>query len=164
MIKKFKYCPFCATKLKKDKCPKCHFVNYENPKPTVVAIIIKDNKLLLTKRAIKPFFGKWDLPGGFIHKNEDPETALKREMKEELGVSIKIKKFLGFEKGIYNDSNNGLFNTIGLYYLVEIKDKPRAKSEISEIKFLDLDKIPKLAFSCDQKAVENFKNEFEYIK
>ncbi|MBI5148622.1 NUDIX domain-containing protein [Candidatus Pacearchaeota archaeon] len=44
--------------------------------------------------------GKWHNLGGKIEGNEDPESALKREIKEESGLEIKIEKFLA--KNIIN--------------------------------------------------------------
>lgn len=49
------------------------------------AIIVKDNKVLLV-RSDKG--GHWDIPGGRIHVGERPNDALKREVKEELGLDI----------------------------------------------------------------------------
>ena len=65
----------------------CEICAFNNPKATVTAIIIKDNKLLLLKRNEEPFKNCWDLPGGFLEQGETPEEAVVRELKEELGIS-----------------------------------------------------------------------------
>ena len=61
------------------------------------AIIEKDGKVLLTRF---PTDKKWDLPGGRIHGGERPTEALQREIMEELGVEVIIKKpvFVGMTK------------------------------------------------------------------
>lgn len=48
------------------------------------AIIISENGLLLVKEDSE----HWDLPGGGIEHHEDPENALVREVREELGVEV----------------------------------------------------------------------------
>lgn len=58
-------------------------------------LILKKNKnneieTLLIKRKIYPEIGKWCLLGGRIIKGELTKKAIKRQAKEELGVSIKI--------------------------------------------------------------------------
>ncbi len=57
----------------------------------VVAAIIKDdNKILATQRGYGDYKGFWEFPGGKIELNELKEEALIREIKEELGVKIKV--------------------------------------------------------------------------
>lgn len=34
----------------------------------------------------------WDLPGGRLNKDEDPQTGLRREIKEELGIEVILKE------------------------------------------------------------------------
>ncbi|MFH2020439.1 MAG: NUDIX hydrolase [archaeon] len=58
------------------------------------AIIIKDNKILMTKLCVNNKF-IWALPGGRIEDGETAEAALKRELIEELGAEIKIIRLLG---------------------------------------------------------------------
>lgn len=60
----------------------------------VAAIIIDDNKVFATQRGYGDFKGGWEFPGGKVEVNETPEDALKREIMEELNVSIDIKEFL----------------------------------------------------------------------
>lgn len=61
----------------------------------VAAIIKKNDKYLIARRAShKDDAGKWEFPGGKIEAGETPETALKRELLEELGVNTKIGQFI----------------------------------------------------------------------
>ena len=60
----------------------------------VAAIIIDDNKVFATQRGYGDFKGGWEFPGGKVEANETTEDALKREIMEELNVSIDIKDFL----------------------------------------------------------------------
>lgn len=52
------------------------------------ALILKDDKILLIKKKTGPYDGKLDLPGGTIEFGERPEEALKRELKEEVGIDV----------------------------------------------------------------------------
>ena len=54
----------------------------------VAAIIIKDGKAFATQREYGEFKGWWDFPGGKIETGEDPQSALVREIKEELDADI----------------------------------------------------------------------------
>lgn len=62
----------------------------------VCAVIINENKeILLAQRSENMSHpGQWEFPGGKIQQKESPETALKREIAEELLCDIEIlKKF-----------------------------------------------------------------------
>lgn len=52
-------------------------------------------KVLLIKRAIKPEFGSWALPGGFIRYNESIESASERVLFERTGVKNLYMEQLG---------------------------------------------------------------------
>ena len=52
-------------------------------------LINHDNKLLLAQRpAKKTWSGWWEFPGGKIERGETPIQALKRELNEEIGVTV----------------------------------------------------------------------------
>lgn len=155
-LKYFKYCPRCGGKLvikKEEKaqrlvCKECNFVFYQNSKPTASALITNNKgQVLLVKRGIKPKFGYWDLPGGFLEEGEDPIQGLKREIKEELGVEINDIKYLGIYMDWYECGYN--MSTLNIIYLTKIKfGKIRPMSDVGGIQWFDNSKIPwtKLAF------------------
>lgn len=69
-----------------------------NKRQTVRGIIIKDNKIMLMYRERKESNKQlkyYSLPGGKIEKNETPEEALVREIKEEFNLDIEVIKYLG---------------------------------------------------------------------
>ena len=52
-------------------------------------LIVKDNKIVLIKKANGPYKGKLDLPGGTIEYGETPEKAVVRELQEEVGIDVR---------------------------------------------------------------------------
>lgn len=54
------------------------------------AILNEQGELLLIQRLREPEAGAWGLPGGKIDFGEPAEVAIIREVKEELGVAIKL--------------------------------------------------------------------------
>lgn len=61
----------------------------------VAAAILKDGKIFCAQRpSTKNLGGYWEFPGGKIEASEDPESALIREIKEELKSEIKILEYL----------------------------------------------------------------------
>jgi mutator protein MutT len=61
------------------------------------AILNNEGKLLITLRGkeAKNERGKWEIPGGSVAFGETFERAIKREIKEELGIEIVINELLG---------------------------------------------------------------------
>jgi 8-oxo-dGTP diphosphatase len=54
------------------------------------ALIDPDGRVLIAERPPgKAMAGLWEFPGGKIEPNETPETALIRELHEELGITVK---------------------------------------------------------------------------
>ena len=65
----------------------------------VAAVIKKNNKYLITQRNKDKHFALfWEFPGGKVDNKETFEKALKREINEELSISIKIKEKIASEK------------------------------------------------------------------
>jgi 8-oxo-dGTP diphosphatase len=60
---------------------------------TACAVIYRDNKVLVAKRANTKSFlpGKFELPGGHVEFGETLEECLKRELQEELCVDIELE-------------------------------------------------------------------------
>ena len=56
---------------------------------SVIALVNDENEILIGKRPSKnPFPGLWEFPGGKIKENENPEQAIIREAKEEVGINL----------------------------------------------------------------------------
>lgn len=59
------------------------------------AVIVDQSRIFTACRGYGEFKGRWEFPGGKIEKDEKPEDALQREIKEELAADIKVDRFLG---------------------------------------------------------------------
>ncbi|WP_405063641.1 NUDIX hydrolase [Kribbella sp. NBC_01505] len=55
----------------------------------LVILTVRDSALqvLLIRRGIAPYRGRWALPGGFVREDEDLETTARRELTEETGLA-----------------------------------------------------------------------------
>lgn len=115
----------------------------------VVAIIKKDNKYLLTKRQEidredpKDFVGKWQLPGGGVNFGETIENALIREVKEEVGLDIRIISVIPY---IINSVRKG-WHGIGIILacgLLNSGQSVKLNEESSEFAWFTLEELLKL--------------------
>lgn len=81
-------------------------------KQVTAAIIVKDQKVLLTRRAPgEKLAGKWEFPGGKVEENESLQECVVRELNEELSLSVKAEKIL--TRSIYR-YDHGEFEIIAI--------------------------------------------------
>ena len=111
----------------------------ERPVLVVSAFIKKDNKFLLTH---DPKFEFWRVPGGKPRFGEKMEDALKREMKEELGMKISVDKFLGFGQDVVTPWKKEIGSRLVLYFKCHIISGEIKKSkEVTDFTWLTLKEI-----------------------
>ena len=115
------------------------------------AIIIKDQKILVTQRvelSDHPF--QWEFPGGKVAKWESLESAVKREIQEELELEITILQKMIPVKHDYG------FKQIELFpFLCSLKSGEIKLKEHNDFKWLTLEQMQRLNFSeADRKLLE----------
>lgn len=150
-----KYCPRCgsskfpAVGSRSFKCSDCGFHFFINSAAAVAGLILNENdELLFTRRALNPYFGKLDLPGGFVDPNESVENALIRELKEELGLEVIALEYFASFPNEYEFSGYNVF-TIDMAFIVKAKtlEGLTAMDDISGFEFIapanvDFDDLP----------------------
>jgi 8-oxo-dGTP diphosphatase len=57
-----------------------------HPLPGVLALVERDGRLLMVRRAKEPDRGKWGFPGGLVELGETVAEAALRELAEETGL------------------------------------------------------------------------------
>jgi 8-oxo-dGTP diphosphatase len=61
-----------------------------HPVVGVGAVVVRDGKALIIKRAHEPRKGEWSLPGGLLELGESLQDAARREIKEETGLDVEV--------------------------------------------------------------------------
>lgn len=71
----------------------------------VCALIIKDGKCLIAKRASGDvnMLGKWEFPGGKVEPNEEEKHAIEREIFEEFNLNVEATKYITETTSEYTD-------------------------------------------------------------
>ena len=96
----------------------------------LVVLTVRDNALcvLLVKRGISPFKGKWALPGGFVCAGESLESAAERELTEETGIAAAHVGYME-QLGTFGAPNRDpREHVIAVAYLAFVPDLPEPKA------------------------------------
>ncbi len=85
------------------------------------AVIVRRGKILLTRMKDKAWYF---LPGGHVDVGERVEDALRRELKEELGVRAERLTFLGVHDNHFNPTKQDREHELGVVFLVKTDRVP----------------------------------------
>jgi len=151
----WKLCPRCGGALEGDAsrltCGACSFIAYASSKPTASALCVDGSRVLLARRAIEPFKGFWDIPGGFLEEGEDPRDGLRRELREETGLEVEPERFLGVWMDRYGGDSTAEA-TLNLYWTARVvSGNASPDDDVSELRWFDRDQLP----GPDELAFEN---------
>jgi 8-oxo-dGTP diphosphatase len=107
------------------------------------AIIVKDGKILMTRDNNDAAI--WDLPGGRINIGESIETALKREIMEELGVAINVDSLIYSEQLRHtSEGSPHLFLTCKAILTDPAQRFSVPSKELAEVRWVDKNTLSQL--------------------
>lgn len=105
----------------------------------VAAAIIENGRgqILLAQRPCgKTLAGFWEFPGGKIEDGESPETALKRELREELNLEVALKRSLGVFPHTYD------WGMVRLHvFVVSPLGDPKRSADVQVFRWAEADQI-----------------------
>jgi len=116
------------------------------PTPTCLACIVHQGRLLLIQRAQEPSKGYWSFPGGRIELGETVFAAVKREVKEEVGIAVEPERVFHVYDWISRDE----VGRVRFHYLVNyvrcryLSGEPRAMSDASQVRWVTEPDLPPL--------------------
>lgn len=86
----------------------------------VVGVALHEGRVLLHRAEFDDF---WALPGGRCEVGESASDALRREMREELGVEVRVERLLWVVENFFQYAGRS-FHELGLYFLMSFPDNP----------------------------------------
>jgi 8-oxo-dGTP diphosphatase len=155
------YCTECGTALQTappTQCVSCGVRLWRNAKPCGALLVVEEGKLLLVRRAVEPWRGRWDVPGGFCEYGEHPMAAAVRETQEETGLSVRATGYLGMWHTEEYAHTVPASITLCAFYHGEIAGPARSNpdGEVSEIHWFTQDDLPdEIAFPEQQVPALN---------
>ncbi|MFI5732548.1 NUDIX hydrolase [Kribbella sp. NPDC051587] len=138
----------------------------------LVILTVRESALqvLLIRRGIAPYRGRWALPGGFVREDEDLETTARRELTEETGLAtdrIHLEQVATY--GAPTRDPRGRVVSVAYLALVPDLPAPVAGTDAESARWVPADALladpTRLAFDHHQilsDAVERARAKLEY--
>ncbi|MDQ6661285.1 MAG: NUDIX domain-containing protein [Chloroflexota bacterium] len=102
---------------------------HDNKKFTYrIAGVVISNNAILFQKAVEDKYTFWFLPGGRAELSESAQETLKREMREELDLDIKVERLLWVVENFF-DNGKFLVHELGLYFLMTFPEDAHIYSQ-----------------------------------
>jgi ADP-ribose pyrophosphatase YjhB (NUDIX family) len=156
-VKPFDFCPGCGARLRHPDddgallCPSCGRTWFRNMAPTAGAALVADGRALVTVRGVEPAKGRLDVPGGFLGPEEGPIEALRREVDEELGITIDVSfdDLVQAVPHLYGPPGEEIV-VLALGFTPRwVAGEPRAADDVADIVWLTEDELEDADFAWD---------------
>ena len=117
----------------------------------VAAIIRRTNKILITRRFDDVHLpGYWEFPGGKVEANESLESALEREIREELGVKIRV------EDEFFTTEHAYPSRTVRLHFFnCSVRDGEPTPLEVADLRWVEPGELHQFQFPpADEQLIK----------
>jgi len=140
-----RHCGSCgaAMMLKEDEwakaCPTCGQIYFPQISPVVIVSVVDGDRILLTRNSHYRNYPYFTLMAGFVEAGEDLESAVHREIQEEVGVTVKNLRYFGSQPWPF--PNSLMIGFTAEYAGGEVTPDP---SEILEARWFERQNLPEI--------------------
>lgn len=145
---------------------------YKQPRPSVAVDCVVfgfdegDLKVMLVRRGVEPFAGRWALPGGFAGIDEALDDAARRELAEETGLrDVFLEQLYTF--GAPGRDPRGRVVSVAYYALVPLEGRTvGAGTDAAQAAWFAVGDVPKLAFDHGailETAIARLRGKVRYV-
>jgi 8-oxo-dGTP diphosphatase len=119
----------------------------ERPIVGVGGVAIRDGSVLLIRRLLPPLKGEWSIPGGALEVGEALIEGVRRELKEETGIDVRVTEHLEtFERIVLDGAGRVQYHYVILDYLCEAAGgELHAGGDVTDAAWVKREELPRYA-------------------
>jgi 8-oxo-dGTP diphosphatase len=118
-------------------------------------VVLEARRVLLVERGQEPHKGLWSLPGGVLELGERLADGLRREVREETGLEIRLLELVEvFERILPDGDGRSEYHYVLIDYLCEMAGgKLRAGDDVSRAAWVELERLGDYRITAGTPAV-----------
>jgi 8-oxo-dGTP diphosphatase len=119
----------------------------DRPIVGVGAVVVREGRVLVVRRATEPLKGEWSIPGGVLELGEKLREGVVREVLEETGLQVEAGEVLEvFDSIIADPDGKTQYHYVLIDFLCRVNGGAlRAGSDVSEARWIDVGELEDLA-------------------
>lgn len=125
-------------------------MNTVGPIVVTAAVIEREDRILIAQRKADSVLEalKWEFPGGKLEAGESPEECLVREIREELGLQIKVGALVGISSHVYRPDQRAPIHILLLCYRCEWVAGEAQRLEVNDFCWIEKRNFAKFDFAA----------------
>ncbi len=127
----------------------------ERPIFGVGGVVFIEGRVVLVKRRNAPLAGRWSLPGGAVEVGEPIRQALKRELREEIGIETRVGPLIELFDRITRDEQGQVryHYVLADYFCHHVSGELRPGSDAETVALTDPDDLAPYAVTTKARDV-----------
>lgn len=118
------------------------------------ALVLREQQVLLIRRANQPGRGLWTLPAGFVDAGEDPAFTAQRECLEETGVQVHVTGVFNVISGREHPRGADI---LIVYNALPVGGELQPCDDADRVAYFPLHELPPLAFKATHWIMERLR-------
>jgi 8-oxo-dGTP diphosphatase len=127
----------------------------DRPIVGVGAVVVREGRALVVRRATEPLKGEWSIPGGVLELGEKLREGVAREVLEETGLEVEAGEVLEvFDSIIADPDGKTQYHYVLIDFLCRVKEgQLKAGSDVSEARWVSVAELSSLGLRDATVAV-----------
>jgi ADP-ribose pyrophosphatase YjhB (NUDIX family) len=135
----------------------------DRPIVGVGGVLIHRARALLVRRGHEPLKGEWSIPGGTVELGEELAEAVRRELKEETGLSVEPLEVIAIFDRIQRVGRRVRYHFVIVDYLCRLKGgKLRPGSDVMDARWVRPNELAPYALT--EKAESVVREAFRFFR